>query len=253
MGVAYDGDADRCLAVDTEGDLVDGDQIMGLLAVGMKADGTLGSDTLVVTVMSNLGLILAMREHGIRIVQTGVGDRYVLEKMLQGGFTLGGEQSGHVIDTIHATTGDGVLTSLRVAARLKRTGRTLAELASIVTRLPQTLVNVKGVDKASAGTDPAVQDAVAAAEAELGETGRVLLRPSGTEPLVRIMSRPPLRRPPTGSRTAWPSSSRTSCPCDPFASRGRPRGPSRTAAHPGVVPLPPDPAWTRRPPGAAPP
>ena len=187
MGVAYDGDADRCLAVDTEGDLVDGDQIMGLLAVGMKADGTLGSDTLVVTVMSNLGLILAMRSHGIRIVQTGVGDRYVLEKMLQGGFTLGGEQSGHVIDTIHATTGDGVLTSLRVAARLKRTGKTLAELASIVTRLPQTLINVKGVDKAAAGTDQAVQDAVAAAEAGLGETGRVLLRPSGTEPLVRVM------------------------------------------------------------------
>ena len=187
MGVAYDGDADRCLAVDTEGNLVDGDQIMGMLAVGMKADGTLGSDTLVVTVMSNLGLILAMRSHGIRIVQTGVGDRYVLEKMLQGGFTLGGEQSGHVIDTIHATTGDGVLTSLRVAARLKRTGKTLAELASIVTRLPQTLINVKGVDKAAAGTDQAVQDAVAAAEARLGETGRVLLRPSGTEPLVRVM------------------------------------------------------------------
>ena len=187
MGVAYDGDADRCLAVDTEGNLVDGDQIMGMLAVGMKADGTLGSDTLVVTVMSNLGLILAMRSHGIRIVQTGVGDRYVLEKMLQGGFTLGGEQSGHVIDTIHATTGDGVLTSLRVAARLKRTGKTLAELASIVTRLPQTLINVKGVDKAAAGTDQAVQDAVAAAEAGLGETGRVLLRPSGTEPLVRVM------------------------------------------------------------------
>ena len=187
MGVAYDGDADRCLAVDTEGNLVDGDQIMGMLAVGMKADGTLGSDTLVVTVMSNLGLILAMRSHGIRIVQTGVGDRYVLEKMLQGGFTLGGEQSGHVIDTIHATTGDGVLTSLRVAARLKRTGKTLAELASIVTRLPQTLINVKGVDKAAAGTNQAVQDAVAAAEARLGETGRVLLRPSGTEPLVRVM------------------------------------------------------------------
>ena len=169
------------------GVLVDGDQIMGMLAVGMKADGTLGSDTLVVTVMSNLGLILAMREHGIRIIQTGVGDRYVLERMLSGGFTLGGEQSGHVIDTIHATTGDGVLTSLRVAARVKRTGKTLTELAGIVTRLPQTLVNVSGVDKAAAGTDRAVQDAVAAAEAELGQTGRVLLRPSGTEPLVRVM------------------------------------------------------------------
>ena len=116
-----------------------------------------------------------------------MGDRYVLEKMLQGGFTLGGEQSGHVIDTIHATTGDGVLTSLRVAARLKRTGRTLAELASIVTRLPQTLINVKGVDKAAAGTNQAVQDAVADADAGLGETRRVLLRPSGTEPLVRVM------------------------------------------------------------------
>ncbi|MDY5506093.1 MAG: phosphoglucosamine mutase, partial [Schaalia hyovaginalis] len=178
---------DRCLAVDAEGNLVDGDQIMGLLAVGMKEDGTLGSDTLVVTVMSNLGLILAMKEHGIRTVQTGVGDRYVLEKMLQGGYTLGGEQSGHVIDTIHATTGDGVLTSLRVAARMKRTGKSLAELASIVSRLPQTLINVKGVDKASAGTNAAVQAAVVRAEEELGETGRVLLRPSGTEPLVRVM------------------------------------------------------------------
>ena len=101
MGFAYDGDADRCLAVDSQGRLVDGDQIMGLLAVGMKADGVLASDTLVVTVMSNLGLLLAMREHGIRTVQTGVGDRYVLERMLQGGYTLGGEQSGHVIDTLH--------------------------------------------------------------------------------------------------------------------------------------------------------
>ena len=128
-----------------------------------------------------------MREHGIRTVQTGVGDRYVLERMLQGGYTLGGEQSGHVIDTLHATTGDGVLTSLRVAARVKRTGKTLAELASVVTRLPQTLINVKNVDKAAASTNQSVQDAVASAEKELGETGRVLLRPSGTEPLVRVM------------------------------------------------------------------
>ena len=137
--------------------------------------------------MSNLGLILAMREHGIRTVQTGVGDRYVLERMLQGGYTLGGEQSGHVIDTLHATTGDGVLTSLRVAARVKRTGKTLAELASVVTRLPQTLINVKNVDKAAASTNQSVQDAVASAEKELGDTGRVLLRQSGTEPLVRVM------------------------------------------------------------------
>ena len=187
MGFAYDGDADRCLAVDSQGRLVDGDQIMGLLAVGMKADGVLASDTLVVTVMSNLGLLLAMREHGIRTVQTGVGDRYVLERMLQGGYTLGGEQSGHVIDTLHATTGDGVLTSLRVAARVKRSGKSLAELASIVQRLPQTLVNVKGVDKGAAHTNSAVQKAVAQAEERLGSTGRVLLRPSGTEPLVRVM------------------------------------------------------------------
>ena len=187
MGVAYDGDADRCLAVDAEGRLVDGDQIMGLLAIAMKARGELDSNALVVTVMSNLGLILAMREAGIATVQTAVGDRYVLEAMRMGGYVLGGEQSGHVINLNHATTGDGTLTALLVAAEVARTGRTLAELAGVVRRLPQTLVNVSGVDRAAASTDPRLADAVHAAEERLGTTGRVLLRPSGTEPLVRVM------------------------------------------------------------------
>ncbi|WP_127132348.1 phosphoglucosamine mutase [Georgenia sp. SYP-B2076] len=187
FGVAYDGDADRCLAVDHTGGIVDGDQIMGLLATAMKEAGTLAGDTLVVTVMSNLGLLLAMRRAGIATVQTGVGDRYVLEAMRAGGYTLGGEQSGHVISARHATTGDGVLTSLMLAARVVATGRTLADLASVVTRLPQVLVNVPGVDKTRASSDEGISDAVAAVEAELGETGRVLLRPSGTESLVRVM------------------------------------------------------------------
>ncbi|WP_448073372.1 phosphoglucosamine mutase [Georgenia yuyongxinii] len=187
FGVAFDGDADRCLAVDHTGRLVDGDQIMGVLATAMKEAGTLAGNTLVVTVMSNLGLLLAMREAGIATVQTGVGDRYVLEAMRAGGHTLGGEQSGHIINADHATTGDGILTSLLLASRVVQTGRTLADLASVVTRLPQVLVNVPGVDRARAGEDAALADAVAAVEAELGETGRVLLRPSGTEPLVRVM------------------------------------------------------------------
>nr|NLD39855.1 phosphoglucosamine mutase [Actinomycetales bacterium] len=187
LGVAFDGDADRCLAVDAEGTLVDGDQIMGMLAIDLHERGHLAHDTLVVTVMSNLGLLLAMKQAGIQTIQTAVGDRYVLEKMLEGGYTLGGEQSGHIIDARHATTGDGILTAMLVAARMNRTGRPLKELASVVRRLPQTLVNVKGVDKARAATDEGVAEAVAAAEALLGETGRVLLRPSGTEPLVRVM------------------------------------------------------------------
>lgn len=187
MGVAYDGDADRCLAVDATGALVDGDQIMGALAIDMNERGVLTNNTLVVTVMSNLGLLLAMRDAGIATVQTGVGDRYVLEAMLAGGHVLGGEQSGHIIDTRHATTGDGILTSLLLAGRLARTGKPLQEIASVVQRLPQTLINVRGVDKARAGTDERVLAAVAAAEARLGDTGRVLLRSSGTEPLVRVM------------------------------------------------------------------
>jgi phosphoglucosamine mutase len=187
FGVAYDGDADRCLAVDHTGALVDGDQIMGLLATAMKDSGDLANDTLVVTVMSNLGLLLAMRDAGIKTVQTGVGDRYVLEAMRAGGYTLGGEQSGHIINSQYATTGDGILSSLMLAARVVQSGRTLADLASIVTRLPQVLVNVKGVDKARAAEDEGLAEAVRQAEVTLGETGRVLLRPSGTEPLVRVM------------------------------------------------------------------
>lgn len=187
FGVAYDGDADRCLAVDRNGNLIDGDKIMGALALYMRDAGKLAKDTLVVTVMSNLGLLLAMRENGIETVQTAVGDRYVLEAMLQGGYNFGGEQSGHVIASDFATTGDGVLTSLLIARMVKETGRDLADLTSVVQRLPQTLVNVAGVDRARATSDEGIADAVAAAEATLGESGRVLLRPSGTEPLVRVM------------------------------------------------------------------
>ena len=187
FGVAFDGDADRCLAVDHEGGLVDGDQILGTLAKSMKAEGRLPNDTLVVTVMSNLGLLLAMRDAGINVVQTAVGDRYVLEEMREHGHGLGGEQSGHIIFSEYATTGDGVLTALQLALEVKRSGRSLADLASTIRRLPQTLINVKGVDKAHASTEEGVLAAISAAEALLGETGRVLLRPSGTEPLVRVM------------------------------------------------------------------
>ncbi|MFT0846516.1 phosphoglucosamine mutase [Actinomycetaceae bacterium L2_0104] len=187
FGVAFDGDADRCLAVDHEGRMVDGDQIMGLLAVSLKESGRLANNTLVVTVMSNLGLILAMRDAGIETVQTAVGDRYVLEAMREGGYVLGGEQSGHVIFLEHGTTGDGTLTALLIAAEVAKTGKRLADLVSFVRRLPQTLINVPNVDKRKADSDTELAAAVASAEIRLGETGRVLLRPSGTEPLVRVM------------------------------------------------------------------
>ncbi|MDM7854297.1 phosphoglucosamine mutase [Cellulomonas alba] len=187
LGVAFDGDADRCLAVDATGALVDGDQIMGVLALAERDAGSLAHDTLVTTVMSNLGLRLAMRDAGIATVETAVGDRYVLEAMRAGGYSLGGEQSGHIILAAHATTGDGILTALQLASRVAATGASLTELAGVVQRLPQTLVNVKGVDKARAAADEALLDAVHAAEVALGDRGRVLLRPSGTEPLVRVM------------------------------------------------------------------
>jgi len=186
LGFALDGDADRCLAVDGSGEIVDGDQLMAILALAMRDHGELHDDTVVATVMSNLGFVLAMREAGVAVMQTKVGDRYVLEAMSAGGYTLGGEQSGHIILSGHATTGDGLLTALQVLDRVAETGKPLAELASVVTRLPQVLVNVPDVDKARTD-DEVLGAAVAQAESELGDTGRVLLRPSGTEPLVRVM------------------------------------------------------------------
>ncbi|GAA2451454.1 phosphoglucosamine mutase [Streptomyces macrosporus] len=187
LGVAHDGDADRCLAVDANGDEVDGDQILSVLALGMKEAGTLRKNTVVATVMSNLGFKLAMEREGVELLQTAVGDRYVLEEMKRGGYSLGGEQSGHVIVLDHATTGDGTLTGLLLAARVAATGRPLAELAAVMERLPQVLINVRDVDKSRVGSSARLAAAVTEAERELGETGRVLLRSSGTEPLVRVM------------------------------------------------------------------
>lgn len=187
LGIAHDGDADRCLAVDHEGTVVDGDQIMAIMALALKEAGQLKDDTLVATVMSNLGLKIAMENAGIHVAETGVGDRYVLEEMRSGSYTLGGEQSGHVIFSDFATTGDGVLTGLQIASRVAATGKSLKELATVMTVLPQVLINVKGVNKYGAHTNTAVSQAVLGAEAELGGSGRVLLRPSGTEPVVRVM------------------------------------------------------------------
>lgn len=187
FGVAHDGDADRCLAVDHTGAEVDGDQILAVLALAMREHGTLREDTVVATVMSNLGFKIAMEREGLSLVQTAVGDRYVLESMKQHGFALGGEQSGHVIVLDHATTGDGTLTGLLLAARVAETGRSLAELTAVMERLPQVLINVPDVDKSRVNTSAELSAAVAEAERELGATGRVLLRSSGTEPLVRVM------------------------------------------------------------------
>ncbi len=191
LGIAHDGDADRCLAVDATGTEVDGDQIMGILAVALKERGRLAHDTLVATVMSNLGLLQAMEREGIHVRQTAVGDRYVLEEMRAGGFSLGGEQSGHVILLDHGTTGDGVLTGLLLAARVVASGRSIADLGAVMTRLPQVLVNVRGVDKSRVESDDHLQAAVRHEQAALDGSGRVLLRKSGTEPLVRVMVEAP--------------------------------------------------------------
>lgn len=187
FGIALDGDADRVQAVDAEGRLVDGDQIMAILAVAMKREGKLKGDTLVATVMSNIGLHTAMKEHGINVEVSNVGDRYVLEKLAEGKSNLGGEQSGHIILTDYSTTGDGLLAGLKIAEQVAVTKKSLAELAAIMRVFPQTLINVSGVDKSKLSENTAIAAEVKKAEDELGETGRVLLRPSGTEKLIRVM------------------------------------------------------------------
>lgn len=193
MGVAFDGDADRCLAVDHLGDLVDGDQIMGLIALTLKSRGGLYRDTLVATVMSNLGLYRAMHKAGIEIVETAVGDRYVLEAMREAGYSLGGEQSGHIILSEYSTTGDGLLTALILGSIAVASGRRLRDEIEPIERLPQVLINVPNVDKTRVFTDTVIEGALADMRALLGSDGRVLLRPSGTEPVVRVMVEAPTK------------------------------------------------------------
>jgi len=187
FGIAHDGDADRCLAVDAHGEIVDGDAIMTILARGFKERGTLRANTIVTTVMSNLGFIKAMKDAGIEVVTTAVGDRYVLEEMLKHDFSLGGEQSGHLIMREFAGTGDGILTALQLAQEVRRTGKSLADLAAAMQRFPQVLINVPNVAKEKLAQSSKIAAAVKEAEATLGDSGRVLLRASGTEPLIRVM------------------------------------------------------------------
>ena len=187
IGIAHDGDADRCLAIDAAGNVIDGDFILAILAQGFKSRGKLNEATVVATVMSNLGFLIAMKDAGINVVKTAVGDRYVLENMLENKYTLGGEQSGHIIMREFAGTGDGLLTALQLIAEMARSKKSLQELSKIMNRFPQVLINVSGVAKEKLDSSAAIKAAVAKYEAELGDAGRILLRASGTESLVRVM------------------------------------------------------------------
>ena len=187
IGIAHDGDADRCLAIDAQGNVIDGDFILAILAQGFKSRGKLTDSTVVATVMSNLGFLSAMKNADINVIKTSVGDRYVLENMLENNYSLGGEQSGHIIMRDFAGTGDGLLTALQLIAQMAHTKKSLNDLAKIMTRFPQVLINVSGVAKEKLDSSPAISTAVAKFEAELGDAGRILLRASGTEPLVRVM------------------------------------------------------------------
>lgn len=193
LGIAFDGDGDRCIAVDHEGKLVDGDKIMYICGKNMEENGRLKQDTVVTTVMSNLGMYKALEAHGMKSVKTKVGDRYVVEEMLKHGYNLGGEQSGHIIFLDHNTTGDGMLTALQLLQVVKSTARTLKDLAAEVTTYPQELVNITVADKEAAMTNPQLQAIIAEVETEMNGDGRILVRPSGTEPLLRIMAEAPTK------------------------------------------------------------
>ena len=191
FGIAHDGDADRCLCIDEKGNVIDGDHILVMCAMEMMKEGKLPGNTVVTTVMANIGFHDAVKKMGGRVEVTKVGDRYVLENMLKNGYCLGGEQSGHIIFTDYSTTGDGLITALQVLSSVKRSGRKASELNELMTTYPQLLVNVTVGTKDGWEENEKIQKAIAEGDAELGDTGRILVRPSGTEPLIRVMAEGP--------------------------------------------------------------